>query len=261
MHLIELLKITGGVILAMMIILWLVSLIVRNASIVDIFWGIGFVVVVWIGYYFASGYLPRKQLIANLVTIWGARLAIHISIRNWGKPEDFRYAKRREENAVHWWWLSFFQGFLLQGFLIWIISIPLLAAQTSGYPVILTPLDLIGESLFTLGLLIESMADLQLMLFRKAPANKGNLLTVGLWKFSRHPNYFGEAMVWWGLYIIALAAGYSWTIFSPILMTYLLVKVSGVAMLEQTLKLKPGYEDYMRRTSAFIPWFPKKYKT
>ena len=201
--------------------------------------------------------MPRKQLMANLVTIWGLRLTIHIGFRNFGKPEDFRYAKWREENGARWWWYSFFPVFLLQGFLMWIISIPLLAAQTSGFPAILTPLDFIGEVLWTTGLLFEFFSDAQLRRFKADPANNSKLLTTGVWKYSRHPNYFGEAVLWWGFYIIALAAGTWWTIFSPIIMTYLLMKVSGVVRLERTLKLKPGHEEYMNRTNAFFPWFPK----
>jgi len=240
-----------------MALLWLISLALKNASIVDIFWGIGFITVTWASYRLAPGYLPRKQLVAVLVTIWGLRLAMHIGIRNGGKPEDFRYAKWREESGTRWWWFSFFQVFLLQGILMWIISTPLLAAQTSGFPAILTPLDFIGASLWTLGLLFEAISDFQLTRFKAEPANKGKLLTDGLWKYTRHPNYFGEAVLWWGFYIIALATGYWWTIFSPILMTYLLMKVSGMAMLEKTMKLKPGYEEYMQKTNAFFPWFPE----
>lgn len=249
----------GAVILVFMCLLWLLSLALKNASIVDIFWGIGFVIITWVAFVLASqGYLPRKQLIAVLVTIWGLRLAIHIAIRNWGKPEDFRYAKWRQENGARWWWFSFFQVFLLQGSLMWIISTPILAAQTSGFPVILTPLDMIGVILWIIGFLFEAIGDLQLMFFKATDSNRGKVLTTGLWKYTRHPNYFGEAVVWWGYYFIALAAGFWWTAFSPILMTYLLLKVSGVAMLERTMKTKPGYEDYMQKTSSFVPWFPKE---
>ena len=248
---------SGAAILAMMSLLWLLSLALKNSSIVDIFWGLGFVIVAWLAFTFGQGYLPRKQLVAALVTIWGLRLALHIGIRNWGKPEDFRYVKWREENGPRWWWLSFFQVFLLQGVLMWIISAPLLAAQTSGFPVILTPLDMIGAAVWTLGVLFETVGDLQLVIFKRDPAHRGKLLTTGLWRFTRHPNYFGEAALWWGYYLIALVSGSWWTVFSPILMTYLLMKVSGVAMLERTMKIKPGYEEYMKKTSAFLPWFPK----
>jgi len=258
MNFLELAKFIGMVILSLMAVLWLISLSIKNSSIVDIFWGIGFIIITWIAFNKAAGYLPRKQLITTLVTVWGLRLALHIGVRNWGKPEDFRYAKWREENGSRWWWFSFFQVFLLQGILMWIISLPLIAAQTSGFPAILTPLDFIGASLWTLGLIFESVADSQLRLFKSDPSIQGKLLTSGLWKYSRHPNYFGEAVVWWGCYLIALSSGYWLTIFSPIIMTYLLTKVSGVAMLERSMKLKPGYEEYMQKTNAFFPWFPRR---
>ena len=254
---VQVLIVSGLVLLTLVTILWLISLIVHNASIIDIFWGIGFSIVTWVADAFTQGYLPRKQLVAVLVTLWGLRLGLHIGSRNWGKPEDFRYAKWREEHGARWWWLSFFQVFLLQGFLMWVISMPLLAAQISGFPAILTPLDLVGAAIWIFGLVFESFADAQLRRFRSDPVNRGRLFTRGLWKYSRHPNYFGEAVVWWGVYGIALAAGYGWTIFSPILMTYLLVKVSGVALLERTLKSRPGYEEYTQKTSAFFPWWPK----
>ncbi|MCC6500396.1 MAG: DUF1295 domain-containing protein [Anaerolineales bacterium] len=249
---------SGFVILCLTTILWLVSLPLKNSSIADIFWGIGFIVVAWLAFSYGYGYLPRKQWMTALVTVWGLRLALHIGNRNWGKPEDFRYAKWREENGPRWRWISYFKVFLLQGFLMWILSAPILAAQSLGYPAILTPLDLLGLLLWAVGLVFETIADLQLSLFKLTPANKGKLLTSGLWKFSRHPNYFGESVVWWGVYFIALAAGAWWTVFSPILMTWLLLRVSGVAMLERTLRLKPGYQEYMRKTSAFFPWLPKQ---
>lgn len=255
----DLFVLSGLIILGFMTALWMLSLVSKNASIVDICWGIGFIIIAWLAFALTpQGYLWRKQLIIALVTIWGLRLAVHIAIRNWGKPEDFRYAKWREENGASWWWISFFKVFLLQGALMWIISAPIIAAQTSGFPAILTPLDYIGAFVWTFGLLFESVADLQLTRFKADNSNRGKILTTGLWKYTRHPNYFGEAMVWWGLYIIALAAGHCWTIFSPILMTYLLMNVSGVSMLERTMKAKPGYEDYMNRTNAFVPWFPPR---
>lgn len=248
----------GAAILTLMTILWLTSLVIKNASIVDIFWGFGFVVITWATFMVTpQGYLPRKQLMAVLVSIWGLRLMLHIYLRNLGKPEDFRYAKWREKNGGHWWWVSFFKVFLLQGVLMWIISAPLLATQTSGFPAILTPLDYIGACVWTFGFLFETIGDLQLILFKGDEANRGKILTSGLWKYTRHPNYFGEAVLWWGFYIIALAAGFWWTVFSPLIMSILLLKVSGVAMLERTMKKKPGYEEYMKRTSVFVPWLPK----
>lgn len=249
---------SGLLILCLMTLLWLLSLALKNASIVDIFWGIGFIVIAWFAFTIGQGYLPRKQWMTALVTLWGIRLALHIGLRNWGKPEDFRYAKWREENGTRWWWISYLKVFVLQGFLMWIISMPIIAAQSSGFPAILTPLDLLGALVGLIGLLFEAVADLQLTFFKRDTSNKGKILTTGLWKYSRHPNYFGEAVVWWGIYIIALAAGAWWTVFSPILMTWLLLRVSGVAMLERTMQSKPGYEEYMKKTSAFFPWFSKK---
>jgi len=206
MPFINLFFMTGAVILFMMILLWLLSLPLKNASIIDIAWGIGFILVSWLTFLFTpQGYLWRKQLIVTLVTIWGLRLAIHIGMRNWGKPEDFRYANWREENGASWWWISFFQVFLLQGILMWIICAPLLAAQTSGFPAILTPLDTIGALLWIVGFLFESVGDLQLTRFKTDKSSRGKILTTGLWKYTRHPNYFGEAVLWWGLYLIALA--------------------------------------------------------
>lgn len=259
MNLSSLFLFSGVIILGLMTLLWLLSLRLKNAGIVDIFWGIGFIVIAWATLVLDSGgYLPRKNLVCGMTTLWGLRLAIHIGIRNWGKPEDFRYAAWRAGNGPRWWWVSYFKVFLLQGFLMWIISIPIIAAQTSGFPAILTPLDMIGGAIWGLGLLFETMADAQLVRFKGDPSNKGKFLADGLWKYSRHPNYFGEAVVWWGMYLVALAAGQWWTIFSPILMTWLLLQISGVAMLERSMKAKPGYEEYMRKTSAFIPWFPKR---
>lgn len=248
---------SGIAILLMMILLWLLSLLLKNSSIVDIFWGIGFIVITWIAYKYGQGYLPRKQWMTAMVTLWGLRLALHIGLRNWGKPEDFRYAKWREENGANWWWVSLFKVFFLQGILMWLISAPILAAQSFGFPAILTPMDLIGALVWGFGLLFESISDLQLTLFKRNTENKGKLLASGLWKFSRHPNYFGESLVWWGIYIVALAAGAWWTVFSPVLMTWPLLRVSGVAMLERTMSLKPGYEEYVRKTSTIVPRLPK----
>jgi steroid 5-alpha reductase family enzyme len=249
----------GGVIFVLMTLLWLISLLLKNASIIDICWGIIFIIIAWLVFPLTpQGYLPRKLLLCTLVTIWGVRLALHLGIRNIGKPEDFRYAQWRAENGERWWWVSFFQVFLLQGFLIWVISAPIIATQTSGFPAILTPLDWLGTWVWIVGFVFEAIGDLHLMIFKGDPVNRGKLLTSGLWKFTRHPNYFGETVLWWGFYIIALTAGRGWTIFSPILMTFLLIRISGVAMLERTMKQKPGYEEYMQRTSPFIPWFPNK---
>ncbi|GAP15706.1 predicted membrane protein [Longilinea arvoryzae] len=248
-----------AVTLGLMTLLWLVSLRLNNASIVDIFWGSGFVIAGWL--FFAltpAGYLARKLLIAGLVTIWGLRLSIHILLRNWGKPEDFRYQKWRREAGGRWWWQSYFRVFLLQGILLWMISAPLLAAQYFPQPSPMGPLDFLGVIFWAVGFFFEAMGDLQLARFRANPENKGKILSSGVWRYTRHPNYFGDSAQWWGYYLIAAAAGGGWSIFSPVLMTLFLLRVSGVTLLEKTLIDRPGYLEYIQSTSAFIPWFPRK---
>jgi steroid 5-alpha reductase family enzyme len=248
-----------AIILALMTLLWLVSLLLKNASIVDIFWGTGFVISNWV--YFAltpDGFLLRKLLIGLLVTVWGLRLSLYILWRNWGKGEDFRYRKWREEAGARWWWQSFLRVFLLQGILMWIISIPLLAAQFHAAPSHLTAIDYLGIAVWLIGFFFEAAGDLQLARFKADPANSGKIMDRGVWGLTRHPNYFGDSAQWWGYYLIAASAGGWWTIFSPIIMTLFLLRVSGVTLLEKTLETRPGYREYAARTSAFIPWFPRK---
>ena len=248
------------VILGLMIALWMISLLLKDSSIVDIFWGTGFVITAWF-YFFLTpdGFAARKLLIVILTTIWGLRLSIHILLRNWGHGEDYRYQQWRQEAGSNWWWRSFFKVFLLQGALMWIISAPLLAAQSNPNPARLIWLDYLGAILWGIGFFFEAVGDWQLVRFRANPDNKGKLLNSGLWYYTRHPNYFGDAAQWWGFYVIAAAAGGYWTILSPIIMTLLLRRVSGVTMLEKSLKeSKPGYKEYVETTNPFIPWFPRK---
>jgi len=258
MSFIEIYGVALVVILGCMTLLWLVSLWLKNSSIVDIFWGTGFVIANWV--YFAltpDGFPLRKWLIGILVTIWGLRLSLHILRRNWGKPEDFRYQVWRREAGSRWWWLSFFRVFLLQGILMWIISVPLLTAQHGAKPAHLILFDILGVIVWGIGFFFESVGDLQLAHFKADPANKGKVMDRGVWRYTRHPNYFGDSAQWWGYYLIAAFAGGWWTLFSPILMTLFLLRVSGVALLEKTLEKRPGYQEYIRKTSAFIPWFPR----
>ena len=251
--------ITGLVIISLMILLWLVSLALKNSSIVDIFWGAGFVISNWVYFALTPDDFPlRKWLIGILVTIWGLRLSLYILWRNWRKPEDFRYQVWRKAAGSNWWWQSFFRVFLLQGVLMWTISTPLLAAQRGVLPAHLSLFDVIGVVVWAIGFFFEAAGDFQLARFKANPANKGKVMDRGVWHFTRHPNYFGDAAEWWGFYLISAFAGGWWTIFSPILMTLFLLRVSGVALLEKTLETRPGYKDYIERTSAFIPWFPRK---
>lgn len=250
----------AGIILGLMTLLWLLSLALKDASIVDIFWGAGFVITGWV--YFSltpDGFLPRRLLLMGIATLWGLRLSGYIARRNIGKGEDFRYRKWREEAGASWWWRSFFKVFLLQGVLMWLISAPLLAAQITPGRESFSALDWVGVLVWAIGFFFEAAGDAQLAAFKKDPANKGKLLTSGVWRYTRHPNYFGDAAQWWGFYLLALANGGWWTLFSPLLMTYFLRNVSGVTLLEKTLKnTKPGYEEYVHTTNAFFPWFPKK---
>jgi len=240
-------------------LLWIWSIVIKNVSIVDIFWGLGFVAVNTL-YVFGTGVLnPRKILILVLVTLWGLRLALHLSIRNIGKGEDFRYRQFRS-NYGHdrYWWISYFQTFLLQGFLIMIVSLPLLGISGSSGPGRLNPLDYLGIIVWLIGFIFEAGGDYQLWRFRRNPENKGNVLDTGFWRYTRHPNYFGDAAVWWAYAIISIAAGGYWQAAGSVVMTLLIIRVSGVAMLEKTLKTsKPQYQDYIRKTSSFFPWFPK----
>jgi steroid 5-alpha reductase family enzyme len=251
-----------AVTIGLMTLLWALSLLLKNSSIVDIFWGAGFVIFAWVAFFITpGGFLGRKLLLTTLVTLWGLRLTIHILLRNWGKPEDFRYQVWRTQHGKKWWWYSYFQVFLLQGVLLTLIAAPLLAAQLSAAPARLTALDYIAIPLWLVGFFFEAVGDWQLKRFKSDPANKGKVLDHGVWRYTRHPNYFGDAAQWWAYFLIAVAAGGWWTVFSPILMTTLLLRVSGVSLLEKTLDSRPGYKEYAERTSEFIPWFPKKAST
>jgi len=243
-----------------MSLLWIISVIIRNVSIVDIFWGFGFVLAN--GFYFISteGFLTRKIILLIMVSAWGLRLSGYLAWRNIGKGEDYRYQQFRSKyGGKRYWWISFFQTFLLQGVLMWLISAPLLGAQYYGPEKNLGILDYAGIIIWITGIIFEAGGDFQLARFKADPSNKGKVLSSGLWHYTRHPNYFGDSAVWWGYGLICLAAGSIIPVLGSLLMTALIIKVSGVALLEQNLKeKKPEYRDYIQRTSAFFPWFPKK---
>jgi steroid 5-alpha reductase family enzyme len=248
------------IILALVTLLWIWSVFIKNVSIVDIFWGFGFVVVN-VFYAYMSGELnARKILILTLVSIWGIRLVIYLAIRNIGKGEDFRYQEfRRNYGPKRYWWFSFFQTFLLQGVLIMIISLPLLGIHSSATSGDLNVLDYLGILVWIIGFTFETVGDFQLARFKKNVKNKGKVLNKGFWKYTRHPNYFGDSAVWWAYGIFSIAAGSYWQIIGSIIMTLLIIKISGVSLLEKTLKdTKPQYRDYIQKTNSFFPWFPKK---
>jgi steroid 5-alpha reductase family enzyme len=248
------------VIMIMMSLLWIASIIFHNVSIVDLFWGAGFVLTA--GFYFLNTgeVSARKIFLVTLVTLWGLRLSIYLAWRNLGKGEDFRYQEfRRKYGEKRYWWISFFQTFLLQGILMWLISAPLLGAQYYGNEKGLGLADFAGMLLWFTGFIFEAGGDIQLARFRSDPSNKGKVLDKGFWKYTRHPNYFGDSAVWWGYGLICIGTGSWLPVLGSILMTLLIIKVSGVALLEKSLsETKPQYRDYVRKTSSFFPWFPKK---
>jgi steroid 5-alpha reductase family enzyme len=262
MTLFELLLTNLAVIACTMVVLWLISIPIRNASIVDVFWGPAFAIVAMVGWWLGDGDTGRRTLLAVLTGVWGLRLGAYLALRNLGHGEDPRYARwrRRIEDAGGNFTLrSLAMVFGLQGLLVIVVSLPVQAGQlaVTGEPPGL--LALAGTVLWLVGFLFEAIGDWQLRRFRADPANRGKLLETGLWRYTRHPNYFGNSCLWWGLWLIACdAPGLWWTAIGPALMTVLLLKVSGVALLEQSLReSKPQYADYVRRTSSFVPWPPR----
>ncbi len=236
--------------------LWYIaSIIVSNSSIVDIGWGLGFIVLALYGY-IVNPSVPGL-IVASLVVIWGLRLSISIFKRNYKKPEDFRYANFRKEWGKSFLLRAYFQLFLFQGVIMVLISIPFIyinkiAGVKNMYLVIS------GILIWLFGFYFEAVGDFQLKKFIEDKNNKGKLMTSGLYKYTRHPNYFGEAIIWWGIFTIGLGCGVSWhSIISPITITLIIRFVSGVPMLEKNLKNKPGFDEYKRGTNAFIPWFPR----
>jgi steroid 5-alpha reductase family enzyme len=246
-----------AVVMVALTVLWLLSLRLRDASIVDPFWGPGFLLV-GLTYLLADGRIgPRGVLATLLIAAWAVRLGVHLLRRNRATGEDRRYGAMRERHGKRFRWVSLFTVFWLQGVILWIVSMPLLGSVASGSP--LGALDVVGALIALSGLTIEAVADRQLRTFRAEPSNSGRVLDTGLWRYSRHPNYFGNAVLWWGIYLIALAGGAWWSAFAPALMTFLLLRVSGVTLLERGLRAsRPGYSSYVARTSAFVPWPPKR---
>ncbi|MEJ2069768.1 MAG: DUF1295 domain-containing protein [Syntrophobacterales bacterium] len=199
---------------------WLLSLPTRNASLADIFWGLGFVLIAWLSFGLTGGYLGRKLLL----------------------------------------WVSLFTVFLTQAILLWVISLVVQLGQLSPVPSRLTILDVLGTLVWGVGFVVETVADWQLVRFKADPNNKGRVMNRGLWAYSRHPNYFGETLIWWGFFLITLTTPYGyWAIVSPLTITFLLLKVSGVTLLEKDItERRPEYREYIKNTSPFIPWFPKR---
>jgi steroid 5-alpha reductase family enzyme len=251
----QLLLLNASLIAGAMILLWLLSLWLKDASIVDIFWGLGFVLIALVTFVFAAPG-PRAVVLLSLTTVWGLRLAAYLAWRNHARGEDPRYQAMRAHRGDSFWWFSLISVFSLQGAVMWVISLPIqvgpMTESTLGI------LNVAGIAVWTVGFLFESIGDFQLARFKSDPSNHGKVMDRGLWRYTRHPNYFGNAMIWWGLFFVAVSMSTVWLILSPMLMTFLLVKVSGVALLERDLSSRsPQYLDYINRTSPFIPWAPR----
>lgn len=259
----ELLKLFGfaaAAAMSTMTLVWLLSLQRRNASIVDSFWGPGFVVVAAVCIAVSGAVAWRETLVLALVTVWGVRLSAHITRRNWGRGEDWRYRKWRDAAPETFWWRSLFKVFLLQAVLLLVVASPIIAAIAYAGPNGFTALDAAGITLWAIGFAFEVVGDEQLRRFKADAENRGKVCDRGLWRYTRHPNYFGEALLWWGVFLIASSAVEAlWSVVGPAAITFLLLRVSGVRLLEKGLKeTKPQYADYVRRTSAFFPWPPRK---
>jgi steroid 5-alpha reductase family enzyme len=243
--------------LALAVLAWAIATARRNAGLVDIFWPLFFLLTAVVSAVLADALGARALLVLALVALWALRLATYLAARNWDAVEDHRYRAIRARNEPGFAWKSLYLVFGLQAMLAWLIAAPLAAAITSGAS--FGALDLLGAALAAFGMVFEATADAQLKRFKADPGNSGAVMDRGLWRYSRHPNYFGEFCVWWGFYLLALDAGAWWTAFSPVLMTVLLLRVSGVALLERDIgERRPAYRDYVARTNAFFPGAPRR---
>lgn len=238
--------------------LWfIVSLIKKRNDVADVAWGLGFVLLAWTSFLLSDASSLRGLLVCILVSIWGFRLAWHIYSRNKGKTEDYRYLAWRKEWGKYFYIRSYFQVYFLQGVLLFMIVLPVLIINKSS-GISLGWLDLVGLAIWLFGFYFEFVGDMQLAQFINNPENKGKLMQSGLWAYTRHPNYFGEVTVWWGLFLVALNVTSGWLgIIGPITITFLILKVSGIPMLEKRMEENPEFAEYKKRTSIFIP-LPRK---
>jgi steroid 5-alpha reductase family enzyme len=244
---------------AAMLALWALSLALRNASIVEVWWGPGIALGGFAAWQAGGASHPRAALLVALAALWAARLGGYLLWRNAGHGEDPRYQAMRRYWGARFPWISLATVFTLQGVLQWIVSLPIQIGAAVPGEAPLGALDAFGALLFAAGLAFESIGDAQLARFKAQPANRGRVMDRGLWRYTRHPNYFGDALAHWGLFLVALATPLgAWTVVAPALMTFLLLRVSGVALLERSIgKRRPEYAEYQRRTSAFFPLPPR----
>lgn len=246
------------IIMIYMVVWFFIAQILKRNDIADVAWAVGFIVTAISAMIFSNCTTQRGFLSLSLVVLWGVRLACHILLRNQGKPEDARYKKWRQQWGKHALIRAFFQIFILQGLLIIIISLPITIIITSKQKS-LGVFDFLGICIWSIGFAFEALGDYQLIKYKKNPANKGKIMTQGLWNYTRHPNYFGEVVLWWGIYLIALSVPKGWaTILGPVTITYLILKVSGIPLLEEKYKDNLEFQIYKKRTSVFFPLPPRK---
>jgi steroid 5-alpha reductase family enzyme len=243
----------------MMLLGWVVSVQRQNVTIVDSLWGMGFVLIAWLTLFQLDGMGMRSLLITVLTTLWGVRLALYLTWRNHGKGEDPRYAQWRSASGERFWITSLFKVFLLQAIFLWAIALVIQAGQSGGGSHRLGWLDFLGTLIWLTGFVFEAVGDWQLARFKSDPANHGQVMDRGLWRYTRHPNYFGESLIWWGFFVIALSQpGNWWTVVSPVIITAVLLKMTGIPLTEKLIvEKRPGYGDYIASTPAFFPWIPK----
>lgn len=250
--------ILGIALFVFMNLLFVVSIFRKRNDVADVGWGMGFALLSWLAFFVFGSFGLHALVVSLLATVWGIRLAVHIFLRNKGRKEDYRYQKWRDEWGKYFYLRSYFQVYILQGALLFVIALPLIFAakqSISGLGI----LGAVGVFVWLAGFVFEAVGDWQLARFARDPENKGRLLQSGLWKYTRHPNYFGEVALWWGIFLISLEGSGVWLgILGPLTITFLILKVSGIPLLEEKMKNNPEFRRYQKTTNKFFPWFPRE---
>jgi steroid 5-alpha reductase family enzyme len=264
MGVVELLAVNAAVSAVCFVALWLIGIALKDVTFVDSYWAIGMVILAVSSYVFSGPPSPHKFALTCLCAAWGLRLGAYLLWRWRTHGKDRRYVtmlgKAQSERGWGFARSSLLLVFALQAPLQFIVALPVQLGQIAPTDAILGPVAVVGVALACVGLLFETLGDWQLTRFKADPANQGKVMDRGLWRYTRHPNYFGDACVWWGLFLIAAETPYGlWSLPAPLLLTFLLTRWSGVPTVEGRMKrTRPGYPEYVARTSGFVPWFPKK---
>ena len=245
-------------ILVFVLIVYAIAQFIKDNSIVDIAWGLGFIIAAGTAFYESGLYFTQNLLVNILTLVWGLRLAVYIFVRHRGHGEDYRYKEMRGSWGNNVALMGLLKVFLPQAIVMFIVAFPVLIINCFPHDGFLLT-DIAGAVIWIIGFYFEAIGDMQMYNYKKDPSNKGKVMNQGLWKFTRHPNYFGEATMWWGIFIIAVPSGYWFiSLLSPVVITLLIIKVTGVELLEKKYKDNPKYQEYIRTTSSFFPMLPKK---